>query len=361
MSTGKLRWGILGTAHIARKNWMAIRNAGNATLTAVGSRDLKRSQEFIGQCQSQIPHPTPPKAFGSYEELIASPDVDALYIPLPTGVRKDWVVKAAAAGKHVVCEKPCGANLAEMTEMVETCNRHRVQFMDGVMFMHSHRLNRLREVLGDKVSVGDLRRIATGFSFCAPPEFFTGNIRSHSSLEPHGCLGDLGWYCIRFALWVMNWQLPERVTGRILAQVGSPGSTSSVPTEFSGELFFKGGVSSTFYCSFLTADQQWAHLSGTKGTLTLPDFVLPFFGSEASFETNTPSFRVDGCQFNMEAHIRRHSVEEHSNNHPSSQETNLFRNFSEQVLSGSLNSQWPEEALKTQRVMEDCLAAARKA
>lgn len=360
MSTNKLRWGILGAANIARKNWMAIRNAGNATLTAVASRDLKRSQQFIDECQSQIPHPTVPKALGSYEELIASPDVDALYIPLPTGVRKDWVVKAAEAGKHVVCEKPCGATLAEVTEMIEACKRNKVQFMDGVMFMHSQRLGRIRQALNDPDSVGQLRRIATGFSFCAPPEFFTGNIRSHGSLEPHGCLGDLGWYCIRFALWVMNWQLPERVTGRIISQIGDPGSPNSVPTEFSGELFFKGGVSSTFYCSFLTGDQQWAHLSGTHGHLSLDDFVLPFFGGEASFETNNPTFRVDGCLFNMEAHIRRHAVYEHSNNHPSSQETRLFRHFSAQVLSGSLNAQWPDEALKTQKVMEDCLAHARK-
>src|SRR5687767_12355322 len=102
-----IRWGILGTANIARKNWKAIRNSGNGLLTAVASRELGRSRQFIAECQAAAPHPEPPRALGSYDELIRAKDVDALYIPLPTGLRKEWVLRAAAAGKHVVCEKPC--------------------------------------------------------------------------------------------------------------------------------------------------------------------------------------------------------------------------------------------------------------
>src|SRR5690606_36410633 len=139
----------------------------------------------------------------------------------------------------------------------------RVQFLDGVMFMRSRRLERMRAVLDDGASVGKIRRITTAFSFCAPAEFFTGNIRAHSALEHYGCLGDLGWYCLRFALWVMHWQLPRRVTGRILAEAQAPGSPASVPTEFSGELWFDGDVSSGFYCSFITQNEQFAGVSGT--------------------------------------------------------------------------------------------------
>src|SRR5262245_44521492 len=107
MNDGPLRWGILGTAEIARKNWKAIAQAGNATLTAVASRDLERSRAFIGQCQAQAPFPTLPRAFASYKDLLASDQVDAVYIPLPTGLRKEWVLRAAESGKHVLCEKPC--------------------------------------------------------------------------------------------------------------------------------------------------------------------------------------------------------------------------------------------------------------
>ncbi len=354
----KVRWGILGTANIARKNWAAIHTAGNGSVTAVGSRDIEKSKRFIAECQAEIAQDSLPEAIGSYDELIHSKNIDAVYIPLPTGLRKEWVLKAAAAGKHVVCEKPCGSNLQEVREMTDACKRHGVQFMDGVMFMHSRRLDRIREVL-QAGRVGEVKRIATGFSFYAPPDFLTGNIRVHSQLEPHGCLGDLGWYCIRFALWLRDWKLPRQASGRMLAQIGRPDSPAAVPTEFSGELLWDDGVSMTFYSSFLTENQQWVHVSGTKGYLKLDDFVLPFFGSEAAFETDSPTFRVEGCRFNMESHPQRFAVEEYSNNHSSSQETNLFRNFSAQVLQGTLNAQWPEMALKTQQTMEACLASAR--
>jgi predicted dehydrogenase len=358
MSETRLRWGILSTAEIARKNWLAIRNTGNSVVTAVASRQLTRSRQFIRECQTQAPFAEEPAALGSYQELLASPAVDAVYIPLPTGLRKEWVIRAAEAGKHVVCEKPCAGNLAELQEMLDACRRHNVQFMDGVMFMHSRRLESLRAVLDDGESVGAMKRLMMGFSFCAGPEFFTTNIRAQSALEPFGCLGDLGWYCIRLALWVMNWQAPQMVTGRVLSE-SRRDHAAPVPTEFSGELLFDGGVSAGFYCSFLTADQQWAHLSGTKGTVRLADFVLPFFGNEVSFEVGNAFFAVTGCEFNMEARTHAVVTREYSNSHPSSQETNLFRNFGAQVLSGKLCEDWPRQALLTQQVMEECLAAAR--
>lgn len=356
MSSIVCRWGILGTANIARKNWKAIRLAENATLTAVASRDPDRARGFIGECLSDVPFPIPPAACG-YDELLARPDVDAIYIPLPTGIRKEWVVKAAAAGKHVLCEKPCGADAAEVREMVEACRANRVQFMDGVMFMHSARLPLLRRVLDDGRSVGELRRIASQFSFSAGDEFFRSNIRVHSALEPLGALGDLGWYNLRFTLWVMNYQMPERVTGRALAEHGTGGQP--VPMEFSGELFFPGGVTASFYCSFRTENHQWAHVSGTKGSISVPDFVLPFHGAEAGFESNTPVFKVRGCSFHMGSHPRRYAADEASDGEPDSQETNMIRTFSSLVTSGTLDQIWPDVALKTQLVLDACLRSAR--
>ena len=94
--------------------------------------------------------------------------------------------------------------------------------MDGVMFMHSPRLARVREILDDGKSIGDVRRISSAFSFYPGEEFFRNNIRVNGALEPAGCLGDLGWYCIRFALWTMNWQMPRRGrAGRFLSQSGN--------------------------------------------------------------------------------------------------------------------------------------------
>src|SRR5205814_1091385 len=145
-----------------------------------------------------------PLPCGSYEELVERPDIDAVYIPLPTGIRKEWVLRAAAAGKHVLCEKPCGVTTADVRAMLDACHKHRVQFMDGVMFMHSRRLEMLRQTLDDRQSIGTVRRIASLFSFKASDDFLAGNIRVNSQLEPLGCLGDLGWYNLRFTLWVLN-------------------------------------------------------------------------------------------------------------------------------------------------------------
>lgn len=358
MDKSSLRWGILGTADIARKNWMAIRNSGNGHITAVASRDLQRGRQFVHECQAQAPFQAAPRALGSYEEVLAAADVDAVYIPLPTAIRGHWVKRAAEAGKHVLCEKPCAPTVAELTEMLDACQRNQVQFMDGVMFMHSSRLERMRQVLDDGQTVGTIRRIGSAFSFSAGEEFFASNIRAQGDLEPHGCLGDLGWYCIRFSLWAMNRQLPRRVTAQILSDFKHPDSKFPVPTEFSAELFFEGGVTSSFYCSFLAENDQWARVSGAKGHLWVPDFVLPFSGPELFFETGTPRLEVHGGDFEMQPRQRHWSIAERSHSDVTAQESQMFRNFASQVQSGTLNPSWPEIALKTQTVLQACRESA---
>jgi predicted dehydrogenase len=353
MSPPKLPWGILGTAQIARKNWRAIRNAGNCTVAAVASRTLDRSRHFIQECQADVPMDTAPRAIGSYEELLASPDIEAVYIPIPTGLRKEWVLRAARAGKHILCEKPCAVSTDDLREMLDVCREHHVQFLDGVMFMHSRRLARMREVLDDPASIGDIRRIQSAFTFNAPPEFYEGNIRSQPALEPHGCMGDVGWYCIRFSLWAMQWQMPRHVSARIH-------SANIVPTELSGELHFDDGVSAGFYCSFRTHNQQWAVISGTRGYLRLDDFVLPFAGDTVDFEIQHMDYRVSGCDVRMVPDAIRYSIPEPSHGEARSQECNMFRAFSDQIRSGSINPEWPRIALQTQLVMNACLDSARQ-
>jgi predicted dehydrogenase len=343
MNGGKLRWGILGTAGIARKNWKAIRFSGNGAVVAVASRDLARARQFLAENQAVAPFDPAPRALGSYEELLAAEDVDAVYVPLPTGLRKEWLLRAAAAGKHIVCEKPCANGAADLREILDACRRHRVQFMDGVMFMHGARLARMRAALDDGTSVGELRRVTTAFSFLGGGNFCADNIRVHSGLEPFGCLGDLGWYCVRLSLWAAGWRLPREVTGRMLAQLGRPDSPARVPAEFSGELLFDGGLSASFHCSFLARMHQWAHFEGTRGGLRVDDFVNPRAGEELEFELNGA----------------RVAVAESGSPGPTAQETNLFRNFAAQVRSGALNETWPDIALKTQLVVDACLASAR--
>jgi predicted dehydrogenase len=232
--------------------------------------------------------------------------------------------------------------------------------MDGVMFMHSRRLQAMRAALDNPKLLGPIRRITSAFTFRAPPEFYRDNIRANPALEPQGCLGDLGWYCIRFTLWAMNWRMPQQVTARILAQTKRPAQAKAVLTELSAELFYPGGVSAGFFCSFLAQNQEWAFVSGSRGYLRIEDFVMPFAGRRLGFEVCQAQYVKSGCEFKMEPRVRWANIPEHSQAHSSSQESNLFRAFAHQVRSGRLNPDWPDWALKTQTVMDACLESAEK-
>ncbi|MEQ1829888.1 MAG: Gfo/Idh/MocA family oxidoreductase, partial [Pirellula sp.] len=277
-SSSQCRWGILSTAGIAKKNWRAIAKSASGTVVAVASRRQDAASAFIDECQRYCPQLRRPDALGSYEELLARKDIDAVYIPLPTGLRKEWIQAAAEHGKHVLGEKPTAVSSDDLEQILAVCNKNRVQFMDGVMFMHSARLPQLRQILDDGQSIGDIRRIACHFSFYGGDEFAKSNIRVDSTLEPFGCLGDLGWYCIRFLLWANRWQAPTKVTGNCIQRVNRSQDRSAPPVDFSAELTFPNGSTGSFFCSFTTGNQQWAHISGTKGNVFLRDFVLPHFG-----------------------------------------------------------------------------------
>jgi predicted dehydrogenase len=350
----------MGTASIARKNWKAIQLTGNSVVTAVASRDLQRSDQFINECHTEAPMPSSPEALGSYDELLACPEVDAVYMPLPTGIRKEWVLRAAQAGKHVLSEKPCAVSVADLEEMIEACRKARVQFMDNVMFVHSDRFKRIRDLLVAEQTVGQMKRMTSAFSFLGDMDFFTSNIRMNSQLEPLGCLGDLGWYCIRFFLSVMKWEMPIEVRGWNLFEAGGDASPNPVPAEFSGELLFNEGVSASFYCSFVADTQQWAIVSGTNGALQVSDFVLPSAGNELAYTIRKHNFRKQGCDFRMEMAEQNILTSEASHGQPTAQEVNCFRNFAEEVRSGQLNEEWFEAALKTQSVANACTDAARR-
>jgi len=359
MSEKKCRWGFLSAAWIGIKNWQSVALSGNGEIVAVASRNKAKAQAWIDDCSSHVPFSTKPEAVEGYDELLARDDIDAVYIPLPTGVRKEWIIKAAKAGKHVLSEKPCGVDLAEVEEIIAACNEAGVQFMDGVMFMHSKRLDALRETLTDG-SIGEIRRINSQFSFNGGEDFLTGNIRMHSDLEPLGCLGDLGWYNIRFNLWVMDYVMPKSVSGRMLQGAARSDSPDQVPMEFSGEMFYENGVNASYYCSFMTGNQQWAHICGIEGTVRLDDFVVPFYGSEVKYTVSNTESNQHVCDFNMEQHDRTVAVHEYGGSHPTSQETGLFRNFGDLVFSGSPDPKWSEIVLKTQQVLMACIESSKQ-
>ena len=349
------RWGFLSTANISRKNWKAVRLSGNGTVSAVASRTVANAQQFIDQCADECPMNGPTAALGSYEALIASETVDAIYIPIPTGIRKEWVIKSAEAGKHVLCEKPVANHADDAQQMIDACAANGVQFMDGVMFDHSRRLAELRKILEAEQTIGKLRRINAQFCFSSDDEFQRSNIRTDSTLEPHGCLGDVGWYCIRFILWAARLREPTHVTARTLTPLRGTDSEGDVPGEFSAELQFDDGVSATFYCSFLTENQQTILLSGDRGYITVDDFVLPFYDAEAKWAHHHHVLEIDNCRWNFRRHTAPQAIQEYPGGEPNAQEVNMMRKISDLALHGEIDPLYPELSIKTQRILDACL------
>lgn len=352
------RWGMLSTAAICRKNWKSIALSASGTITAVASRDTAKAQQFIDECSAEVPFSNPIAAVGDYEALLEREDVDAVYIALPTSLRKPWVLKAAAAGKHVLCEKPVADSAEDAAEMIAACRLAGVQFMDGVMFSHSSRLTAIRELIDGPSGIGALRRITSSFCFHGDESFQRSNIRVNSSLESQGCLGDLGWYTLRMILWVMNFQMPKSVVAHTLRTMRGDGSPGDVPGEFSGELFFDGGVSAGFFCSFLVENQQLTTISGEKGYVTLDDFVLPFYDAELAWGEHRHVLEIDNCRWNMQRHSKRSTVCEYASGEPNAQEVNMIEAMNRCVLSGKLDGFWPEIAMKTQQLMQVCRQSA---
>jgi predicted dehydrogenase len=354
MSESVCRWGFFGTSAIARKVWKAVRVSGNGRVAAVASRSIERAQAYIDQCSGEVPQSQPPAAVGSYEALLQRDDIDAVYIPLPTGMRKPWVIAAAAAGKHVLCEKPAATDVDDLRAMVDACDAAGVQFMDGVMFDHSARVEALESAIHDDAAIGPVRRIQTHFSFPGDQSFQQSNIRTDAALEPHGALGDLGWYCIRFTLRMMRLQMPTRVCGRTLTGLRGNDSSGDVPGEFAGEMMFDGGVSAPFYCSFLSANQQTATVSGEAGYITVDDFVLPFYGGESAWTRHSHELSIDNCRWNFSRHSERKSVREFASGEPNSQEVVMVRRMGQIALSGEIDAFYPQLSLKTQTILNAC-------
>ena len=349
----KVTWGFLGAAGISQKNWASLQRSENGVLKMVGARELSRARSFIETCQASVPFEVVPQAVEGYEAILEDPEIDAVYIPLPTGLRKEWVIRAAEAGKHVMCEKPCAATVADLEEMIAACESHGVQFMDGVMFMHNRRFYRMLEVLAAGEELGIIRRVESCFSFFGGEEF-ESNIRLDPRLEPDGCLGDLGWYCIRLSLCAFQREPPHAVRGFLLQE------KNGVPVEMRGDLLFDEERIASFHCSFNTTLEQSCRISGTEGVLTYDDFVQPFDGEDTSFFVTKLKPHQDGCNYTTFLDRKEVKVPGKATNSPDCQEALLFRTFGECVLAGTPDPSWPEISLLTQRVVEALRESAQQ-
>ncbi|GAB4861047.1 hypothetical protein Ancab_036206 [Ancistrocladus abbreviatus] len=151
-----IRFGILGCADIARKLSRAIKLAPNVAIHAIGSRSVQKAREYA----ESNGYPPSTKIYGSYEEVLDDPDVDAVYIPLPTVLHLRYAVLAAEKKKHVLLEKPVAPNVAELDKILEACEANGVQFMDSTMWMHHPRTAKMKEFLSDPQRFGHLQIVS---------------------------------------------------------------------------------------------------------------------------------------------------------------------------------------------------------
>eukprot|EP00798_Chlamydomonas_sp_ICE-L_P028975 gene28975-32162_t len=275
-----LRVGIICCANIAKKTCIAISIAEGMEVVAVGSRDVEKAEFFI-QKMSEYLKPGV-AACNGYAAVIARPDVDCVYIPLPTSLHVEWVKKAAAAGKHVMLEKPIAMNLSEVEEMVNACVAANVQLMDGTMMTHAPRTRMMERAIADKANFGDVMSVTATFTFLGNSAFNDNNIRIRKDLDGLGATGDLGWYCIRAALWAFRWELPETV----MAHPGSDINAQGVVVSGSATLVWKGSPKrkATIDFGFNRPLNQTLQVAGKSTTLTVRDYVIPTNDRASEFE-----------------------------------------------------------------------------
>lgn len=248
-----LKWGILGTARIARKELIpAIKESKLGDVQAVASRSLTKAQEFA---QANLI----PTAYGSYAELLQDPEVNAVYIPLPNDQHAPWAIEAMTAGKHVLVEKPAALDTMQATEMQRVAEENHVILMEAFMYRFHPRFEKIIETIRDG-SIGNLRFIHSVFSY---------NITNPDDIRliPEmggGALFDVGTYCINIS---------RQLTGRepIAVHAQYYEGNTGIDLQMASTMDFGDNIYAQFECAFNTFERQRCHIAGSKGTLDLID------------------------------------------------------------------------------------------
>lgn len=263
--TSQVKWGILGYARIAKLSVIpAIMKSANSQFYALASGDpaKRKEAEELFSC---------PKTYSSYDELLDDPEVQAVYIPLPNSMHKEWAIKSMQKGKHVLCEKPIALNAAECREMIEAARDNAVLLMEAFMYRYTDRVRRIKEVL-DSGEIGRLRYIQSTFRF---PLNRSNTIKERAELGG-GSLYDVGSYPVNF-LGMITGQLPDSCVSQSVVENG-------VDTIFSAVLKYPDGVIATINSGFNAFNQMNSEIVGSKGRIDIPD---TFLGTEGSLTVVT--------------------------------------------------------------------------
>jgi predicted dehydrogenase len=324
-----LRWGIVGTGGIANSMAGMIRMADAAVIGAVSSRRMETAQAFAND------HDVP-NAFDSWQEMIDSDVVDAIYVATPTSVREEICVAAAMGGNHVLGEKPF-ASLPSVERITQACRDNDVAFMDGTHFVHHPRTFDIRKRREERL--GYVWSVASAFQFMLEDR---GNIRFNPELEPMGAIGDAGWYNMRAAV---EYLPPDVVLDTVSAHLRRDKETGAAISG-TGVLEFTDGSTSTWNCGFDSGSVVMdLRITGTKGVINIDDFLGQNRDGSADF-----LYRKGGW--------RDASSEEITI--PSSRPgaALMFEDMAAAAADASLREEWMTATERTQALLDAAWAAA---
>jgi predicted dehydrogenase len=241
-------WGLLSTARINERLIPALRASGRSELLAVASRSTGRAQAYAKQWD--IPH-----AYGTYQQMLADPAINVIYLSLPNHLHVEWAIKCAEAGKHVLCEKPIAITTEEVTRMAQAAGKNGVIIQEAAMMCFHPQTQYLQELVAKRV-IGDVRLIRGVFAFTLENP---GDIRLNTNMGG-GSLWDLGSYCVSFARTVLQAEPVEVSAYQVSGDTG-------VDMSFSAQMQFPTGTLVQFFSSF----QSFAHIEadflGTEGRI----------------------------------------------------------------------------------------------
>lgn len=275
----KIHWGVMGTAGIARGCTIpGMQEAENCILTAIAGRSLEKAEEFKAQFGFE-------KAYGSYEELLADPEIEAVYIPLPNQLHCEWAIKAMQAGKHVLCEKPLATNAEDCQKMIDCANENGVLLMEAFAYLHSPIVAAVKK---DLAKIGDILYMESAFLYS---DYVLSNIRMRRETFG-GATYDVGCYCTSQILWMVG-EEPETV------QACARFTDQKIDFLTTGLLTFKSGARASFTTGMLLATEQDKRIDrfqihGTKGSIRSEakfneagevSYTLSVFGKEEETKT----------------------------------------------------------------------------
>ena len=253
----QIHWGILSTARIGERALIpAIKQSQNGVVQAVASRSLQSAVEFAALQDI-------PVAYGNYEDLLKDEEIEAIYIPLPNSMHKEWTIKAAEHGKHVLCEKPLALTAAECAEMGRAAQANNVLLMEAFMYRFHPAYIKLKDLITGCI-IGKPRYMHASFTFVLENP---NNIRLDPKLGGGGLM-DVGCYCVNI---IRSLRGSEPLKVQALAEM----SESGVDQHLAGSLLFADGTLAQFDSGFVSDLNQKIFISGDKGSLEVKNIFLP--------------------------------------------------------------------------------------